>query len=141
MLEGPTDGEGLGLDLSQEVPSRTPSSWGLGRCSNASEFFLRLAVLVRPELSSVSGTLPVSDLILVVHNEIDKGTGDGDVSLLPCSVLVLLELKNFETIEVDRVDGLFLPFLVEEGVCRPGEHAEAICNSLDMKCELEIFVL
>ena len=136
MLEGPTYGEGLGLDLSQEVASRTSSSWGLGRCGNASEFFLRLPVLVRPELSSVSGALPVSDLVLIVHNEIDKGTGDGYVSLLPCSVLVLLELKNFEAIEVDGVDGLFLPFLVEEGVCRPGEHAEAICNSLDMKCEL-----
>ena len=140
MLEGPTDGEGLGLDLSQEVPSRT-SSRGLGRCGNASEFFLRLAVLVHPELSSISGTLPVSDLILVVHNEIDKGTGDGNISLLPCSVLVLLELKDFEAIEVDGVDGLFLPFLVKDGVGRPGEHAEAISNSLDMKCKLEIFVL
>ena len=88
VLEGPTYGEGLGLDLSQEVASRTPSSWGLGRCGNASEFFLRLTVLVRPELTSVSGSLPVSDLVLVVHNEIDKGTGDGDVSFLPCSVLV-----------------------------------------------------
>jgi ABC-type Fe3+/spermidine/putrescine transport system ATPase subunit len=92
-------------------------------------------------LGSVSGTLPVSDLILVVHNKIDKGTGDSDVSLLPRSVLVLLELKNFETIEVDGVDGLFLPFLVEKGVGGPSEHAEAIRNSLDMKCKLEIFVL
>jgi hypothetical protein len=28
----------------------------------------------------------------------------------------LLELKDFETIEVDGVDSLFLPFLVEKGV-------------------------
>jgi hypothetical protein len=140
VLEGPTNGEGLGLDLSQEVPSRT-SSRGLGWCGNASEFFLRLTVLVRPELGSVSGTLPVSNLVLVVYNEIDKGTGYGDVSLLPCSVLVLLELKDFEAIEVDGVDGLFLPFLVEDGVGGPSKHAEAIRNSLDMKCKLKIFVL
>lgn len=140
MLEGSTYGEGLGLDLSQQVASRT-SSWGLGRCGTTSEFFLRLTVLARPELSSISGTLPVSDLILVVHNEIDKGTCDGNVSLLPCSVLVLLELKDFEAIEVNGVYGLFLPFLVEKGVGGPSEHAEAIRNSLDMKCKLEIFVL
>jgi len=140
VLEGTTYAECLSLDLSQEIASRT-ASWGLGRCGYPSEFFLRLTVLVRPELSSVSGTLPVSDLVLVVHNEIDKGTGDGNVSLLPCSVLVLLELKDFKTIEVDGVDGLFLPFLVEKGVSGPSKHAEAIRNSLDMKSELEIFVL
>jgi hypothetical protein len=99
------------LNLSQQVAWRT-SSWGLGRCGTASEFFLRLTVLARPELSSISGTLPVSDLILVVHNEVDKGTGYGNVSLLPCSVLVLLELKDLEAIEIDGIDGLFLPFLV-----------------------------
>jgi hypothetical protein len=53
----------------------------------------------------------------------------------------LLELKDFEAIEVDGIDGLFLPFLVEQGVGGPSEHAEAVRNSLDMKCKLEVFVL
>ena len=71
MLEGPTYGEGLSLDLSQEVASRTSSSWGLGRCGNASEFFLRLAVLVRPEFSSVSKHQPVErDLAVIVSESV-----------------------------------------------------------------------
>ncbi len=115
MLEGLTDGKSLGLNLSQEVPSMA-SSWGLGWCCTASEFFIRLSILASPELGGICCTLPLSDLVLVVHNEVYEGAGDGDVSLIPCGVLVLLELKDFEAIEVDGVDGLFLPFLVKHGI-------------------------
>lgn len=53
----------------------------------------------------------------------------------------MLELKDLEAIEVDGINSLFLPFLVEQGVGGPSEHAEAIRNSLDMKSKLEVFVL
>ncbi len=74
--------------------------------------------------------LPVADFILVVNNEIDKGTSESDVGLLPGGIGILLQLKNLETIEVDGVDGLLLPFLVKHGLRTPGEHAEAVSDGL-----------
>jgi hypothetical protein len=71
--------------------------------------------LAGPKLSGIRGTLPVPNFIIVVDNEVNKCACDGNISLLPCGILILLELKDLESVEVDGVNSLFLPLLVEHG--------------------------
>ena len=117
MLEAFTNSESFSLDLSKKVSSGTTSR--LGRCYLTSEFFLRLSELVGPELCSISGSLPISNLILIVDYEINKSARDSYVSFEPCGILILLQLENLEAIEIDSVDCLFLPLLIKHGVSIP----------------------
>ena len=117
MLETFTNRESFSLDFSKQVSSSTASR--LGRCNFTSEFFLRFSELVGPEFCSISGSLPISDLILIVDYEINESTSDGDVSLVPCGILILLQLENLETIEIDGVDSLLLPLLIKHWVSIP----------------------